>query len=82
MFVVPLSANIRAQRENKGITQHQLSCIAGLPGNAVFRMENGNSKKTSNLRAQAIANALGCPIEELFEMPNIANDAHREKANT
>lgn len=69
MFVTPIRESIIRRREGKGMTQHQLSCDAGLPGNAIFRIENGCVQKTSSLRAQAIADALGCQIEDIFIIP-------------
>ena len=38
MFVTPIRESIIRRREGKGMTQHQLSCDAGLPGNAIFRI--------------------------------------------
>lgn len=73
MFVIPLGNRLKDLREEKGLTQHQLSCIAGLPGNAIFRIENQCVKKTSILRAKAIADALGCPVEDMFVTPGHEN---------
>lgn len=70
MFVIPLGDRLKDRREEKGLTQHQLSCIAGLPGNAIFRIENQCVKKTSILRAKAIADALGCQVEDIFTIPS------------
>ena len=70
MFVIPISDRLKDLREEKGLTQHQLSCDSGLPGNAIFRIESGNIQKTSHFRAQAIAKALGCKVDDIFIIPS------------
>lgn len=79
MYIIPHPDRIREKRLEKKLSAYALAMVAGLDKKAIYRIESSESKKTHHLRAQAIANALGCPVEELFEMPN---DAHREKANT
>lgn len=70
MFVTPKRESIIRRREGKGMTQHQLSCKAGLPGNAILRIEKGECARTNHLRAQAIADALGCQVEDIFDIPS------------
>lgn len=47
-------------RKAHGLNQKRLSEKAGLPVNAVFRIETGAYTRTQDLRAKAIANALEC----------------------
>lgn len=54
-----------SKREEKKLSQHKLSILSGLSGNAIFRMENTNHRVNS-LRAKAVAEALGCSVDELF----------------
>lgn len=49
-------------RKAHGLNQKRLSEKAGLPVNAVFRIETGAYTRTQDLRAKAIANALECNI--------------------
>ena len=44
-------------RKAHGLNQKRLSEKAGLPVNAVFRIETGAYTRTQDLRAKAIANA-------------------------
>lgn len=53
-------------RTARGLNQKALSEKAGLPVNAVFRIETGAYSRTQDLRARAIADALGCKVEEIF----------------
>lgn len=59
---------LKELRKRKRYTQHQLSLKAGLSGNAVQRLESGANIKnrTSHLRLNAIANALGVDVAELI----------------
>lgn len=65
MLVVINKKALREKRLEKNYTQHRLSVLAGLPGNAVFRMEN-TEHKVDTLRITAIANILDCGVEELI----------------
>ena len=66
-MLVVKKEEIKKRRENKGLSQRQLSFYAGLPVNAVFRLERKNHSFTYPLRAKAIADALECNIEDIFE---------------
>jgi DNA-binding XRE family transcriptional regulator len=66
MYIVK-SEKLIQKREERNISQLQLSQLAGLSNNAVYRMEK-QKHKVNNLRAIAISNALKCNIEELFEV--------------
>ncbi len=54
-------------RKNKKLSQYRLSVLAGLSGNAVYRMEN-EKHKVSPLRAQAVCAVLQCSLEDIFEV--------------
>lgn len=58
---------IKKRREKKKLSQRQLSTIAGLPVNAICRIEKENYSYTYPVRAKAIADALGCEIQDLFK---------------
>ena len=53
------------KRKACSLTQHRLSLLSGLSGNAIHRMEQQNHK-VSLLRAKAVADAMNCTVEELF----------------
>ena len=61
MMLVAKRTDIQKRREAKGLSQQ-----AGLPDNAVCRIERGENKYTHPLRAAAIAQALGCKVEDIF----------------
>lgn len=48
------------------LSQHGLSLKAGLSGQSINRIERGESRLTHHLRAAAIAQALGCKVEDIF----------------
>ncbi len=48
-------------RKAQKLSQHELSIKAGLPNNAVYRMEK-KTHKVSILRAKAVAGVLGCDV--------------------
>lgn len=57
---------IKRRRLAMGVSQKALSLKAGLPYNAVYRIENGFFRTTHPLRAKEIAKALNCKIEDIF----------------
>lgn len=67
MFLEPKVNELKKQRQLKNMTQKQLSQKAGLPVNAIYRIESGESKKTHPLRAREIAKAIGCDINIIFK---------------
>lgn len=70
MYIIPYPDKIKAKRLEKDLSAYALAMIAGLDKKAIYRIESGESNRTHHLRAQAIADALDCPIEELFKVPN------------
>ena len=66
MMLVAKRTDIQKRREAKGLSRKKLSQQAGLPDNAVCRIERGENKYTHPLRAAAIAQALGCKVEDIF----------------
>lgn len=54
-------------RSEAGLNRAQLSEKAGLPRNAISRIERGIYKSTHPIRAKAIAVALGCDINDIFD---------------
>lgn len=48
------------------LNKKELSLKAGLPANAIGRIEKGENEQTHPLRARAIAEALHCRVEDIF----------------
>lgn len=57
---------IKRRRLATGLNKKELSLRAGLPANAIGRIENGENGQTHPLRARAIAKALQCGVEDIF----------------
>ena len=55
---------IKRRRLESGLNKKELK--AGLPANAIGRIEKGESEQTHPLRARAIAEALRCGVEDIF----------------
>ncbi len=47
------------------LSQHKLSILSGLSGNAIFRMET-KEHRVSPLRAKAVADILECDVADIF----------------
>lgn len=75
MFVKPKVDEIRKRRLGAGLSMAALSAKAYLPENAILRIERHEIERTNHLRAQAIANALECPLEEIFDIPGAEKEA-------
>lgn len=58
---------IKKRRKKMKLSQRKLSTIAGLPVNAICRIEKENYSYTYPVRAKAIADALGCEVKDLFK---------------
>ncbi len=65
MYIVK-SDQLKQLREIKEFSTSELSQLAGLPSNAVWRMEHGQSPRTHPLRAKAVAEALSCEVTDIF----------------
>lgn len=64
-----LSTNVqelKQRREAAGLSMKGLSKRAGLPDNAVLRIESGQTRRINHLRAREIAKALHCKVEDIF----------------
>lgn len=61
-------------RKSLNLSQHKLSVLSGLSGNAIFRMET-QAHKVSVFRAKAVADILGCEVSDIFYMSN-GSDTH------
>lgn len=66
MYLTPRVDEIKRRREAAMLSQHGLSLKAGLSGQSINRIERGESRLTHHLRAAAIAQALGCKVEDIF----------------
>jgi len=66
MFV-PKVNEIQRRRIEAGLSRQKLSLLAGLPKNAIYRIEVDSSSYTYPIRARAIAAALQCGITDIFD---------------
>ncbi len=66
MYLIAKKAEIAQRRKAMGYSQSALSEKAGLGHAAVYRMEEMNHR-IHPLRAKAVADVLGCSVDELFE---------------
>lgn len=66
MYLIPKISAIREKRLEANLSQHMLSLKAGLGGQAINRIEREETNSVHPLRAQAIAQALNCRIDEIF----------------
>ncbi len=58
---------IQRRRLEVGLSRQELSLLAGLPKNAIFRIESGQTSYTYPIRARAVADALNCKVEDIFD---------------
>lgn len=70
MNYIPKIASLREQREKCGLTRFALSKKIGMGGSALYRIEAGISPSVHGLTAKAIADALGCQVEDIFTIPS------------
>tara|TARA_B100000214_G_scaffold342846_1_gene290927 strand:- start:453 stop:665 length:213 start_codon:yes stop_codon:yes gene_type:complete len=63
-----LSNNLEALRKASGLTQQGLSERAGVSRKSINAIENG-IYIPSTLLALKIARTLGCPVEDVFQLP-------------
>lgn len=66
MMLRPKPNEIKRLRFIKGLSQHKLSLSAGLGGSSICRIEKLDSLSVHHLRANAIASALDCNVEDIF----------------
>ena len=69
MLLQVKAAELQQQREKANMTPYRLAVEAGLPINAIYRLENGATKTTNHLRAREVAKALGCKVEDICAVP-------------
>ena len=60
------AVELHRHRERAKMTPYRLAKAAGLPVNAIYRLENGTTQMTNHLRAREIAKVLDCKVEEIF----------------
>jgi len=63
---IPKREEIQRRRLEAGLNKQQLSIKAGLPSNALSRIEKLESRQVQSLRAKAIAKALHCKVGDIF----------------
>ena len=65
MYLIPKVAEIRERRLAANLSR-SLSLKAGLGGQAINRIERGETVTVHPLRAREIAKALDCGVEDIF----------------
>jgi transcriptional regulator with XRE-family HTH domain len=60
-----LGQRIKAQREKKGWSQHELARQSGIPQATISRLESGDIKDIQTALARRLARALGVGIDHL-----------------
>ena len=65
MLVKINKENLKKIREKKGFSQRKLALLAGLPGNAVYRMEEAEYR-VSSYRVEPVAKVLGTAITNII----------------
>ena len=63
-----LHNNLEALRKSVGLTQQELSDTADVSRKSINAVENG-VYIPSTLLALKIARTLGCPVEDVFQLP-------------
>ena len=66
-MLVPKRNEICRLRTEAGFSREKLSELAGLPNNAIFRIETTKTSYTHPIRAKAIAAALKCGLTDIFD---------------
>lgn len=66
MYLSTNISELKRRRKVAGLSMKALSKNAGLPDNAVLRIESGKTKRINHLRAREIARALNCNVEDIF----------------
>lgn len=66
MYLIPSVPEIHKRRLAADLSQHGLSLKAGLGGQAINRIEHGETTSVHPLRAREIAKALHCRVEDIF----------------
>ncbi len=66
-MLVPKRDEIHRLRTKAGLSRQKLSELAGLPSNAIFRIETTRTCYTHPIRAKAIAEALNCRLTDIFD---------------
>lgn len=66
-MLIPKSDEIKKRRLQSNLTKSQLSLKAGLPANAICRIEGKKHAYVIPIRAKAIARALDCEVKDIFK---------------
>jgi ribosome-binding protein aMBF1 (putative translation factor) len=67
LFATRLGRNIKAARDRKGITQHELATTLKLRDQQIQHLERGRGVPNI-LRVMVVANVLGVTLDELVDM--------------
>ncbi len=76
MATRPLENSVRAHRERLGLSQQQLANRAGVTRHAILAIESGRRVPSTTL-ALRLGRALGCGVEELFQLTPTAGVSAR-----
>ena len=66
MYLITDVWELKKRRKAKGLSMKALSERAGLPANAILRIESGKTKRINHLRAREIAKVLNCEVDDIF----------------
>lgn len=61
-----MTYNVKAIREERGITQEKLAKEAGVARATISKLEGGKDVVTSTETIRKIANALDCSVQDIF----------------
>ena len=67
---------LKDRREAQGLSRFALSKKIGMGGSALYRIESGVSPTVHHLTARAIADALGCKVDDLFDVSGATHEDH------
>lgn len=59
---------LKAVREKKGISMSELARRSGVCRSTIWKIETGNKQARTTRTLEKIANALGVPIREIFDI--------------
>ena len=69
-----LAKYLRKKREDKGLSQRQLSVLSGVSNSEISRIETGTRRNTSPEVLRALAEPLGVPYEDLMVKAGYLSD--------
>jgi transcriptional regulator with XRE-family HTH domain len=78
--LMPIKDRLKQLRAVAGLTQQQLAVAAGLSVSAVSQIEQGTNEDPRASTLRALAKALGCKVDDLFDNGGEPGQAGTEPA--